>query len=309
MIELDEVDSTNSYLRRLDAAEGCPMMLVTADYQSAGRGADTNRWESARGENLLLSLRVEPANLPISRMFALSEATALALAKALTSFLEGQGAGEGARGKEQGAGEGTRGKEQGAGEGAGGKEQGAGEYNLAQQSSCPSPLVPCPLPLAPCPLPLAPFSIKWPNDIYYGDSKVAGILIENDLQGARVLRSVIGIGINVGQRRFLSDAPNPRSLADIVGHDVERRAVLERFMERFVRLFGQITDGSPDALDALHCRYKSLLYRLGQEHGYSDKDGTFRATLTDVEPSGHLVLQDSNGTTRRYAFKEVKYII
>ena len=280
MIELDEVDSTNSYLRRLDAAEGCPMMLVTADYQSAGRGADTNRWESARGENLLLSLRVEPANLPISRMFALSEATALALAKALTSFLEGQGAGEGARGK----------------------EQGAGEYNLAQQSSCP-------LPPAPCSLPLAPFSIKWPNDIYYGDSKVAGILIENDLQGARVLRSVIGIGINVNQRRFLSDAPNPRSLADIVGHDVERRVVLERFMERFVRLFGQITAGNPDALDALHCRYKSLLYRLGQEHGYSDKDGTFRATLTDVEPSGHLVLQDSNGTTRRYAFKEVKYII
>ena len=138
---------------------------------------------------------------------------------------------------------------------------------------------------------------------------MAGILIENDLQGARVLRSVIGIGINVNQRRFLSDAPNPRSLADIVGHDVERHAVLERFMERFVRLFGQITDGSPDALDALHCRYKSLLYRLGQEHGYSDKDGTFRATLTDVEPSGHLVLQDSNGTTRRYAFKEVKYII
>lgn len=287
MIELDEVDSTNSYLRRLDAAEGCPMMLVTADYQSAGRGADTNRWESARGENLLLSLRVEPANLPISRMFALSEATALALAKALASFLEGQGAGEGARGK----------------------EQGAGEYNLAQQSSCPLPLAPCPLPLAPCLLPLAPFSIKWPNDIYYGDSKVAGILIENDLQGARVLRSVIGIGINVNQRRFLSDAPNPRSLADIVGHDVERHAVLERFMERFVRLFGQITDGNPDALDALHCRYKSLLYRLGQEHGYSDKDGTFRATLADVEPSGHLVLQDSNGTTRRYAFKEVKYII
>ena len=136
MIELDEVDSTNSYLRRLDAAEGCPMMLVTADYQSAGRGADTNRWESARGENLLLSLRVEPANLPISRMFALSEATALSLAKALTSFLEGQGAGEGARSKEQGAGEGAR-----------GKEQGAGEYNLAQQSPCPSPLAPCPLPL------------------------------------------------------------------------------------------------------------------------------------------------------------------
>lgn len=247
MLELDEIDSTNNFLRHLDTPDDYQMTLVTAEYQTAGRGADTNRWESAKGENLLLSLRVKPANLPVSRMFVLSEVTALAVRDSLES----------------------------------------------------------PLPLAPCPS----FTVKWPNDIYYGDSKVAGILIENDLQGSRVQSSTIGIGINVNQRRFLSDAPNPRSLADIVGHDVERRFVLEQFMERFTHLFGQIEDGRPEALDALHENYKNHLYRFGEEHTYSDKDGTFSATLTDVEPSGHLILRDTNGSLRRYAFKEVKWEI
>ena len=251
MIELDEVDSTNNFLRHLDTPGDRRTTLVTAEFQTAGRGADTNRWESARGENLLLSLRVLPANLPVRRMFAISETTALAIRDALNAFLHHPTPSEGGRG----------------------------------------------------------FSIKWPNDIYYADSKVAGILIENDLQGAQVLRSTIGIGINVNQRRFQSDAPNPRSLADIVGHDVERRFVLEQFMESFTHRFAQIETGRQDALDALHKEYKSHLYRLGEEHTYSDKGGTFRATLTDVEPTGHLILKDTKGNQRRYEFKEVKYEI
>lgn len=87
LIELDEVDSTNSYLRRLDVQGDQRPVLVTAEFQSAGRGADTNRWESARGENLLFSLRVMPSNLPVRRMFALSEAAALAVMEAMTSSL------------------------------------------------------------------------------------------------------------------------------------------------------------------------------------------------------------------------------
>ena len=258
MIELDEVDSTNNFLRHLDTPGDRRTTLVTAEFQTAGRGADTNRWESARGENLLLSLRVLPASLPVCHMFAISETTALAIRDALNAFLPPKTPPKGGRGVSEG---------------------GRG------------------------------FSIKWPNDIYYADSKVAGILIENDLQGAQVLRSTIGIGINVNQRRFQSDAPNPRSLADIVGHDVERRFVLEQFMENFTHHFGQIETGRQDALDALHKEYKSHLYRLGEEHTYSDKDGTFRATLTDVEPTGHLILKDTKGNQRRYEFKEVKYEI
>jgi BirA family biotin operon repressor/biotin-[acetyl-CoA-carboxylase] ligase len=247
MIELDEVDSTNKFLRHLDTQGDNHMTLVTAEFQTAGRGTDQNHWESAKGENLLLSLRVMPSNLPIRRMFAISEVAALGIRDALGAFL----------------------------------------------------------PPASCSLPL--FSIKWPNDIYYGDSKVAGVLIENDLQGDRVLRSTIGIGININQHRFLSDAPNPRSLADIVGHNVERRFVLEQFMNCFTHYMQQIDDGKPDALDALHDSYIKHLYRCGEEHSYSDKDGAFRATLTNVEPTGHLILRDSCGLLRRYAFKEVKF--
>ena len=250
MLELDEVDSTNSFLRHLDTPGDRRMTLVTAEYQSAGRGAGTNRWESARGENLLFSLRVMPANLPVSRMFTISEVTALVLVDAMNAFLPTSPS-----------------------EGEGG------------------------------------FSIKWPNDVYYEDSKVAGILIENDLQGTLVRSSVIGIGINVNQRRFLSDAPNPRSLADIVGHDIERRLVLEQFMEHFMLYMRKIEGGNPEALDALHEDYKSRLYRHGKECKYVDEMGVFCATLVDVEPSGHLVLQDVDGRRRRYEFKEVKYII
>ena len=242
MMELDEVDSTNNFLHHLDTPDDHRMILVTAEFQSAGKGAGTNSWESAKGENLLFSLRVMPTNLPTRRMFAVSEAAALAVRDALEAFASG-------------------------------------------------------------------FSIKWPNDIYYKNNKVAGILIENDLQGAVVRSSVIGIGINVNQRCFLSDAPNPRSLADVVGKDVERRFVLEEFMKHFTHYFQKIESGNEDALNDLHEHYKKYLYRFGEEHKFIDEMGTFCAMITDVEPSGHLVMQDSEGKRRRYEFKEVKYII
>ena len=249
MLELDEIDSTNRFLRHLDTPGDRRMTLVTAEFQTAGKGAGTNSWESARGENLLLSLRVMPSNLPVRRMFAISEATALALKESLDAFV---------------------------------------------------------LPHTP-PKRGRGVCIKWPNDIYFEDSKVAGMLIENDLMGAQVRSSVIGIGINVNQRRFLSDAPNPRSLADIVGHDVERRFVLEQFMEHFMHYMPTLDEGKDDALDALHECYKKHLYRFGEEYDFLDEMGVFCAKIIDVELSGHLILQDKGGNRRRYAFKEVRF--
>ena len=264
MIALDEVDSTNNYLRRLAAPDDCRMTLVTAEFQSGGRGSGTNRWESAKGENLLFSLRVMLSALPVSRMFALSEATALAVREAIASPIPSKGGGDG-----------------GADRRFTPPLEGMGEA----------------------------FSVKWPNDIYFEDSKVAGILIENDLQGSKVRSSVIGIGINVNQRRFVSDAPHPRSLADIVGHDVDRRLVLERFMERMTHYIHTLDSGDETALDDLHETYKQHLYLRGKEHKFVDEMGVFCATLVEVEPSGHLILVDREGTRRRYAFKEVSYCI
>lgn len=150
------------------------------------------------------------------------------------------------------------------------------------------------------------FTLKWPNDIYYGDRKLCGMLIENDLRGDSIERCVMGVGINVNQITFESDAPNPVSLAQILGHEMERRFVLECVMENFSRYYGWTEQGR---LDELHQMYLSHLYRKDEKHHFIDENGPFLGTITDVEPSGHLIIVDEMGKNRRYAFKEVEYKI
>lgn len=150
------------------------------------------------------------------------------------------------------------------------------------------------------------FSVKWPNDIYFGDRKIAGLLIENVLEGHKVGRCVVGVGLNVNQQTFLSDAPNPVSLSQILGREEERRFVLEKVTSHFIHRYDQLQQ---EGRAEIHADYLSCLYRKGEEHSYSDSKGLFLATLQDVELSGHLILQDREGKMRRYAFKEVQYII
>jgi len=69
-------------------------------------------------------------------------------------------------------------------------------------------------------------TVKWPNDIYTGDKKLAGILIENSLQGTKIKTVVVGIGLNVNQKEFVSDAPNPVSLMQIIGKRQNRKEIL-----------------------------------------------------------------------------------
>jgi len=138
-------------------------------------------------------------------------------------------------------------------------------------------------------------SIKWPNDIYWRDRKLCGILIEQQLSGSLIRQSIIGIGLNVNQTVFVSDAPNPVSMRQILGHEVSREEVLEKILSRF----------SLEAVD--RDRYRSLLYRREGYHPYSDANGTFEARLLTVEDDGHLLLCDREGQRRRYAFKEVHF--
>jgi BirA family biotin operon repressor/biotin-[acetyl-CoA-carboxylase] ligase len=145
-----------------------------------------------------------------------------------------------------------------------------------------------------------PVTVKWPNDIYVGDRKIAGILIENTLKGNHIKDSIIGIGLNVNQQEFLSDAPNPVSLCQLLGHEVDRMELLTRFLQRKPLVSPAETDGFS---------YRNRIYRKGQLATYQDKDGRFKATIQDVEPDGHLLMMDEAGQERRYAFKEVTYIL
>ena len=136
MIELESIDSTNNFLKSYRPLQPCDMILVTAEYQSRGRGQIGNSWESERGKNLLFSLKVHPRFLEAGQMFRISQVAALAVHDAFAHYTEG-------------------------------------------------------------------ISIKWPNDVYWNDRKICGMLIENDWMGKQLEQSIIGIGMNVNQETFI----------------------------------------------------------------------------------------------------------
>lgn len=151
--------------------------------------------------------------------------------------------------------------------------------------------------------------IKWPNDIYVDDMKICGILIENTLSGTLIDRSIAGIGINVNQTRFISDAPNPTSLSILTGG---RIFDLEALLGHIVALILENCEdiATAEGRSALHSRYMSLLWRREGYHPYRLPDGSeFLAAIADIAPSGHLTLSSSDGLLSTFAFKEVSAII
>ena len=147
-------------------------------------------------------------------------------------------------------------------------------------------------------------TVKWPNDIYWKDKKICGMLIENDLSGHSLYCSIIGIGINLNQELFRGDAPNPVSLFQIIGKEVDREEVLNRFLSIFYRYYLSLLQ---EKYEDIRTRYQSALYRREGYHVYRDELGTFEAHIHDIEPTGHLLLALRDGSIRRYAFKEVSY--
>ena len=152
--------------------------------------------------------------------------------------------------------------------------------------------------------------IKWPNDIYWQEKKICGILIENELNAEGIARSIIGIGLNVNQTKFHSDAPNPVSLRQITGGEENPMEVLHDIQtyirERYEGLRND-KDGAKASMIA--GQYNQDLFRREGWHPYEDASGRFMARLLRVEPDGRYMLQDEAGKERGYLFKEVQYIL
>lgn len=149
-------------------------------------------------------------------------------------------------------------------------------------------------------------AVKWPNDIYAGDRKICGILIEHVLACGRIERSVIGAGININQKRFLSDAPNPVSLTQLTGEEYP----LDRMLAEVTRAIIDLVEAENQAGGTLTADdYRARLWRRDGYHPYSDARGRFMARIIDVAPDGMLTLQRTDGTLSTYAFKEVSFII
>jgi BirA family biotin operon repressor/biotin-[acetyl-CoA-carboxylase] ligase len=149
-------------------------------------------------------------------------------------------------------------------------------------------------------------SVKWPNDIYWQDRKVSGTLIETSLSKGVFKDFIIGTGINVNQKEFRSDAPNPVSLCQITGREIPLEEVQDRMVEKFEEYYQMVIDG---AYDTISKRYHEALYRKEGLFPYRDRNGEFTASIDHVKDNGHLVLKDTDGNAREYAFKEVQFVM
>lgn len=149
-------------------------------------------------------------------------------------------------------------------------------------------------------------TVKWPNDIYWRDRKICGMLIENDLTGQFIYSSILGIGININQKEFKSNAPNPVSLYQILGKETDREAFLHEFLEQLYANYLLLLQ-EKDAL--IQNTYRQALFRREGFYLYEDANGCFEAAIEEIEPSGYLHLRLKDNTVRRYEFKEVKFVI
>lgn len=225
-------DARSEGLRHMD--------VVWAEYQTAGRGQRGHTWHSTEGENITLSVVLEPTFLPIVEQFLLSEVAALALVDTMR------------------------------------------DYGIECR-------------------------IKWTNDIYVGDNKLVGILIEHSLMGDKLSRTIVGMGINVNQTAFPSDIPNPTSMALERTATFDRREVVERLMQHLDAWFERLRSGEKEIIEQ---RYKEQMYHLDEEHTYAYPSGEhFMATLRGVRASGELRLEHEDGIVREYAFKEVEFVL
>ncbi|WP_235297495.1 biotin--[acetyl-CoA-carboxylase] ligase [Portibacter marinus] len=234
-----ETDSTNKYALNLISknapAEGT---VISADFQTYGRGQYGRQWMSESTKNLLSSIILYPEFLPVHEQFSLSKAISLAVQNTLHSFLAS-------------------------------KE----------------------------------VKIKWPNDIYCGPKKIGGILIQNIIAGSRMNASVIGLGINVNQKKFPADL-NATSLALELGVDFDKRELLD-FLLVDIKTEYMLLQRNLQIQDK---RYNDHLYAKNEIRFFEDQENNlFSAKVLFVNREGNLIVEQ-DGAYKAYSFGELKWV-
>ena len=241
LVKLNEVDSTNTYLKNL-LSNSKPLIegtVIMADYQTAGRGQKDNIWESEKGANLTFSVLLRPSFLNINQQFQLNKAISLGVSDVLKEIL--------------------------------------GELS----------------------------KIKWPNDIYFKDKKIGGILIENTIKGSFLKESIVGIGLNVNQKEFGLNVNRATSLSKILHQDYDLNKLLSQLCSSIESRYLQLKAGKNQLLDK---NYLDRLFRLNESHQYEIDNKNFKGIIVGVTSTGRLILQLSDGKQIYLDLKEVKFI-
>lgn len=147
-------------------------------------------------------------------------------------------------------------------------------------------------------------SVKWPNDIYYKDKKLGGILIENTIIGDKILYSIIGIGLNLNQTYFPSTLPNPTSVSlitdiffdmdeftkNLINYVSNRYSI---FVKKDIHIFDQ--------------DFLNNLYKYKTKHNFVVNQKAIEATIHGVSDHGKLQLLKDNCEIIECGFKEVSF--
>ncbi len=146
--------------------------------------------------------------------------------------------------------------------------------------------------------------IKWPNDIYVENMKIAGILIENNLRKNAIQSAIVGIGININQKKFSAEI-SATSLAIINNREVDLLQVIEKLSEfleaRYLQLKG-------NKLESIDTAYLQQLYQLNEWHFYYSNNQLFEGKIIGVSVIGKLQVQLKSGEVKEFELKEIKFV-
>ncbi|MCX6231531.1 MAG: biotin--[acetyl-CoA-carboxylase] ligase [Bacteroidetes bacterium] len=147
--------------------------------------------------------------------------------------------------------------------------------------------------------------IKWPNDIYAGEKKIAGILIENEILGNTLETAIVGIGLNINQLKFSDKIPNPTSLALITGMESDLQhvlfQVLYKIQDRIINFYNNdIESINDDYLNDL------LYFKIYKKYYYNNRE--IEAMIMDVSEFGELILRTKEEEVIKCSFKEIVFL-
>jgi BirA family biotin operon repressor/biotin-[acetyl-CoA-carboxylase] ligase len=240
-VTLNEVDSTNNYLKNL-ASNSKPVIegtVIMAENQYAGRGQQQNGWFAEPGKNLTFSILLKPHFLAVTHQFDLVRAISLGVFDAFEPLL------------------GPR------------------------------------------------LKIKWPNDIYYGDHKLGGMLIENMIQGGQIKNSIAGIGLNINQENFPGWLPKAISLKQILHGDYDLRTLLSEICRHIEAWYLNLRAGKIDDVRNL---YLARLYWLNEHRTFKTKNGIITGKIKNVCYNGLLVVEHNNEEQLEFSLKEIEFL-
>jgi BirA family transcriptional regulator, biotin operon repressor / biotin---[acetyl-CoA-carboxylase] ligase len=228
-------EHANNLLSKSNPIEGT---VISADFQTKGRGQVGSKWESESGQNVLMSVINYPQFLELQAAFYLNKVVSLAVLDLLKPFVEG-------------------------------------------------------------------VSIKWPNDIYIGSRKVAGILIQNAVQSGKIQHSIVGIGLNINQLKFSEGLPKATALAIATGRSYDLSDIRTQLWKHLSNRLTQLKNLQFAELDRA---YLQSLYQVDEKKPYQRKDGAlFEGIIKNVLPNGHLVVT-VEGREELFDIKEITFL-